>query len=121
MGYSVYEDRNVAGRWAGYAVPAECDLPDCTSLIDRGMAYLCENEEGCGCGFFFCSDHLYSTELHDNVVGKPDHPSWMYWILHHHSWERWRAENPGRVLSYQKETQDFVPSQSLLEDLKEDA
>lgn len=52
---------NAAGREVGYMVQAECDEPDCTVEIDRGLAYVCGGmhdggEEGCG--GYFCGEHL---------------------------------------------------------------
>lgn len=58
MGYSVYySDKNK--RWQGYGVPAYCDHPDCKNVIDRGMAYVCcDNQEHTNsCGGFYCAEH----------------------------------------------------------------
>lgn len=58
MGYSCYTSAE-NGREQGYAVPAVCDHPDCTNLIDRGMGYVClgDQEHTQSCGGFYCSDH----------------------------------------------------------------
>ena len=62
MGYSHYVLPD--GREAGYAVEAECDAPDCHTIIDRGLAYLRglnpagHKEPGeWGCGNDHCPDH----------------------------------------------------------------
>lgn len=108
MGYGVYEDTE-HGRWAGYMVPAECDMPRCENKITRGMDYKCDSHAGAevdgeyvsveeGCGLFFCHSHLYDGgEAHADVEAKPDSGEWMRWMLTDGSWEEWRAENPERV------------------------
>lgn len=62
MGYASYTLPD--GREAGYAVEAECDHPDCSAEIHRGLDYLCGNyPDGHrdpaepGCGLYFCSQH----------------------------------------------------------------
>lgn len=45
MGYSVGFDFS-QDRWIGYGVPAVCDIPDCGTTIDHGMAYKCESGHG---------------------------------------------------------------------------
>lgn len=49
------------GRFVGYGVPAFCDHPDCAEEIDRGLAYVCGNQEPFGgehgCGLYFCENH----------------------------------------------------------------
>lgn len=106
MGYSVYEDYSALDygieRWAGYGVPAVCDLPECNVEIDRGMAYNCrENSfsEGVGksCGLYFCEEHLYDHKNHKNSKPKPDTFEWEQWILTDDSWAEWRANNPDKV------------------------
>jgi hypothetical protein len=131
MGYAVYEDETARDygvfRWAGYAVPAKCDMPGCETAIDRGMGYRCEdghfNEGGDsefnGCGLHFCDKHLYDGDSHENVEPKPDEPRWMWWVLNHESWETWRTENPYWVSEYQKSTANFVPDVELLEELQD--
>jgi len=128
MGYAVYEDIWHYGRWAGYAVPAECDVEGCTALINRGMGYQCEeyyerdgddwltNE---GCYLYFCPDHIDHHEHHAVSTAKPDHPSWKWWMLHHPSWEKWREENPKKVEEYLRDTDNFVPSEELQQDLED--
>lgn len=118
MGYAVYEDIWHFGRWAGYAVPAECDFPGCTEMIDRGMGYQCEEHwtileviEGDevvdevdfkqeGCYLYFCGEHLTSVQEHDTIEPKPDHPQWLWWILSAPSWGQWREDNPKKVEQY---------------------
>lgn len=99
MGYAVYEDPNAPGRWAGYAVPAECDWPDCHECIDRGLGWKCDEHaefEG-GCGLFFCSRHEHRFDEHAGIEPKPDTAEWMRHMLTDDSWEQWRAEHPERV------------------------
>jgi len=60
MGYAYYTLPD--GREAGYGVEATCDAPDCSTEIDRGLAYLCgENPLGdeYGCTGYFCDKHLF--------------------------------------------------------------
>lgn len=118
MGYAVYEDIWHPGRWAGYGVPAECDMPGCTTMIDRGLGYQCdhhhiiedvyigdewdheEEHDLEGCYLYFCSEHCYATETHFEVDPKPDHPEWLWWILVAPSWAKWRTDHPERVVFY---------------------
>lgn len=119
MGYAVYEDATArdhgVDRWAGYGVPAVCDLATCEKEIDRGMAYRCEEyivygtdpdtdeeteTEEAGCGLHFCPDHLeHGTGHDDSVKPKPDTAEWIAHQLTDDSWSDWRAENPQRVLA----------------------
>lgn len=123
MGYAVYPDPAAEDRWAGYAVPAACDVPDCTQEIDRGYAYRCEpgytfryyrdgvevdenadwdqeveiEPEGEGCGRFFCPRHQAHAEHGDGVPAKPDSATWQLHQLTDPTWEPWRLEHPGLV------------------------
>lgn len=115
MGYAVYEDRNARNlgveRWAGYGVPAVCDVADCTEVIDRGLAYMCEahvewvfDEDteveypvaDVGCEMFFCTEHS-DQDSHEGSIPKPDTSKWNHHILTDESWQRWRDENPEKV------------------------
>lgn len=70
---------NLAGREVGYLVDAVCDLPECDTKIDRGLAYCCGGmhdgmEHGgaqYACGGYFCSEHLYlpPNPFHGFVCG----------------------------------------------------
>ena len=124
MGYGVYEDFDARDygvfRFAGYAVPAFCDWPDCRNKIDRGLGYKCEShwsnpgdyddeydgpedvqEEGCG--LFFCSDHGGQVAAHDEIrLTTPERKRWIRRILSHKSWAQWRSENPNRVALYRE-------------------
>lgn len=67
MGYAYYTLPD--GREAGYGVEAECDHPDCTERIDRGLGYLCgDNPDGHrdpeepGCGKYYCEQHQGAHE-----------------------------------------------------------
>lgn len=92
MGYAVYEQRDF-DRWAGYGVPAECDVLDCRNLIDRGLGYACD-EHGHDCGLFYCEEHRWSITCDPEADGKPDSPQWEEHILQDESWEQWRQHNP---------------------------
>lgn len=122
MGYQVYRDIEGHDRWAGYGVPAECDMPDCKEEIDRGLGYKCEAHghyvllldgevieyerfddepdaeeewvEAAGCGLYFCGKHEAPTSAHAGVTPKPDTAEWVQHMLTDDSWERWRTENP---------------------------
>lgn len=113
------------GRWIGYAVPAECDWPDCHEMIHHGMGHQCDKHytdedgeeiEDEGCDLYFCGEHLYG--LHDDIQQKPDSPRWLWWIVNEDSWAQWRKENPETLKSYQEEIKDFVPDAKLLEELE---
>jgi len=112
MGWEIGEDRT-RNRFIGYGVPAYCDHPRCDKKIDRGLSYVCGNEEPYGgeygCGLYFCEDHLgYYTENRHSVCKrcgtykdpykpKPEHPEWIHHLLTDESWAEWRAENPREV------------------------
>lgn len=115
MGYAVYEDRDAhdrgVERWAGYGVPAICDQPGCDEEIDRGMWFKCgdlgednfgEHRGGdcMGCGLYFCRAHAFGD--HRGITPKPDTAEWEHHMLTDESWERWRAENPGRTAAMQE-------------------
>ncbi len=131
MGYAVYEDRWNPGRWAGYAVPAECDWPGCEVRINRGMGYQCEThidpatdgeEDTEGCYMYFCSDHLYEDHP-DTIEPKDDSVEWKWWLLVAPSWAEWRNENPDTVAEYREavEKANYRPTQHNLVDLMWDA
>jgi hypothetical protein len=96
MGWAVGYDT----RWnrdIGYGVPAYCDEPECNEVIDRGLAYVCCNEEPYGgdegCGLYFCSKHLYLDRCrHEGYQAKPDHPDWVHHNATDPSWEGWRMK-----------------------------
>lgn len=114
MGYAVGFSGD---RWIGYGVPAECDQPDCSELIDRGMAYACSNlwvydsegyEVEADCSLYFCERHRYSHSDpgHENLVPKDEYPGWMLFQLTDESWAAWREENPHQVARYRKVLSD---------------
>lgn len=127
MGYSVYVDHNArdygVDRWAGYGVPAECDEAECTTEIDRRLAYKCEEhvwyEEPDdddyiehvdeGCGLYFCSDHFGRVGKHEGVKPKPDSDAWVYWMVHEESWARWRDEDPERLALHEERVSALSP------------
>ena len=48
------------GRPIGYAFEAECDHPECSVQIDRGLSYVCgdmHGEDEYSCGKYFCETH----------------------------------------------------------------
>lgn len=54
------------GRPIGYAFPAVCDYPGCSTTIDRGLSYACGPMHGAGsyyCEQYFCEEHLISVEV----------------------------------------------------------
>ena len=102
-------------RDVGYGVPAECDHPECTEQIDRGLGFVCGGQPfggEYGCGLYFCGEHLgYGAEDEDGnevegrfcerclVTGsgipfepKPDTQEWTDWKMTDPSWAQWRAE-----------------------------
>lgn len=107
MGWSIGFDDNW-NRDIGYGVPAYCDHPDCTEQIDRGLAYVCADQQsrgGDGCGLYFCEAHLgYGTPALNNCcercrdgkepfTPKPELPEWIQFKMADDSWARWRSEN----------------------------
>lgn len=103
MGWSIGYDETWQ-RDIGYGVPAWCDHPDCTEKIDRGLSYVCCDQQPYGgdegCGLYFCSAHSNVNGLCEcceqgvtPFEAKPDHPAWIEWKLTHASWADWRAAN----------------------------
>lgn len=111
MGWSVGTGKD--GRDIGYGVPALCDHPDCRTVIDRGLAYVCgminTDGEDRGCGLHFCSEHMRYSEKYGQLCfrcwprmrspfkRKPDISEWSEHKLTDPSWAQWRAENPQEV------------------------
>ena len=105
MGWSIGYDSDW-GRDIGYGVPAFCDHPRCDAEIDRGLAYVCCDEQPYGgergCGLYFCEAHrgercARCRKRKPPYLAKPDHPRWMHHKLTDESWARWRKENPEEV------------------------
>lgn len=134
MGYAVYEDHPAQAlgveRWAGYGVPAVCDVEDCGVEINRGMGYRCEEWVSCiydpeteeevelemeGCDLSFCIDHQGHPRHGDNVTPKPDTPAWQGFMLLHDSWANWRTENPEKV-EIMRLTADLDAARILIEE-----
>lgn len=110
VGWSIGFD----SRWQrdiGYGVPATCDHPDCDEEIDRGLSYVCCEQEPyggeSGCGLFFCSKHMVIGEDDDLPFrcercaaethpfdAKPDRLEWIAHKVSCPSWQQWRDENP---------------------------
>lgn len=111
MGWSIGTGND--GRDIGYGVPAHCDQPRCSALIDRGLSYVCgminTDGEDRGCGLHFCSTHLRHSQRFGQLCmrcwprqrapfeRKPDLPEWSDHKLTDPSWAQWRAENPDQV------------------------
>lgn len=104
MGWSIGFDE----RWQrdiGYGVPAWCDFPKCCAKIDRGLAYVCCEQEPYGgergCGLYFCEKHRrYPGDRCSRCrygrkpfTPKPDHPDWIHHKATDPSWAEWRLEN----------------------------
>lgn len=107
MGWSLGFDETWR-RWIGYGVPAYCDHPDCNEEINRGLAYVCCNQQPYGgeegCGLYFCGEHANfehkckRCETHKKPFEpKPEHPQWVKHLLKDGSWKQWRKENPETV------------------------
>jgi hypothetical protein len=98
MGWAVGFDEHWQ-RDIGYGVPAYCDQPGCDEEIDRGLAYVCCDEQPYGgergCGLYFCSKHLNPrcARCDDDgppYIPKPDHPDWIRHKATDPSWAEWR-------------------------------
>lgn len=53
----------------GYGVDAQCEHPDCSEEIDRGLGWLCGSMHGDpedGCGGYFCGNHEINHDCPDN-------------------------------------------------------
>jgi hypothetical protein len=106
MGWAVGYDKHWK-RDIGYGVPAFCDHPGCEAEIDRGLAYVCCDQQPhggeLGCGLYFCGRHRFGwrgkcEQCHKRrtrpFAAKPDHPRWIEHKLTDESWAQWRAEHP---------------------------
>ena len=100
-GYDSHWERDI-----GYGVPAFCDHPRCSAEIDRGLAYVCCDEQpyggARGCGLYFCGKHLREQcarcrNYKPPYAAKPDHPTWIHHKLTDESWAQWRSEHPRQV------------------------
>ena len=108
-------------RDIGYGVPAICDHPGCNEVIDRGLAYVCKDQEpygGDGCGLYFCGAHLGENGCErcaaekEPFPAKPDTAEWIQHKLTDPSWQRWRDENPAGVATLkgrQSEQEERTP------------
>jgi hypothetical protein len=104
MGWSVGFDQNW-NRDIGYGVPSICDHPDCKKVINRGLGYVCCDQEPYGgqrgCGLFFCEEHSSVSHICERCeVGElpfeptPDIEKWKHHKKTDPSWAKWREENP---------------------------
>lgn len=100
MGWSLGYDSNW-NRDVGYGVPAYCDHPGCDEKINRGLAYVCCDQQMYGgedgCGLYFCSNHRTAECTHHGFKPAPEHPDWVRHKLTHDSWQQWREEHPDEV------------------------
>lgn len=100
LGYDTNWNRDI-----GYSVPAYCDHPDCTNVIDRGLSFVCGGQPyggGDGCGLCFCENHMQKTmglslcercnDEEKPFPAKTDHPDWIKHKATDPSWEAWRLE-----------------------------
>ena len=120
MGWSIGYDENWK-RDIGYGVPCECDYPECSHTIDRGLSFVCGGDAyggEHGCGLFFCSDHRHFVEIEDGddqaevcercrdgldpFPAKADTAEWINWKLTHDSWAQWRNEHPDEVAALRR-------------------
>jgi hypothetical protein len=70
MGYAHYTTAD--GREAGYAVTAVCNEEGCTTVIDRGLSYLCGDSphgDEYGCSKFYCDQHLFGAPAIIEIMG----------------------------------------------------
>jgi len=119
MGWSIGFDSNWK-RDVGYGVPAYCDHPECSEVIDRGFTYVCGGDiygGERGCGLYFCARHMYLPMRRPQMCercekrrkpfdAKPDHPDWINLKLTDESWRQWRDENPELVSALKAVLQD---------------
>lgn len=108
MGWSIGFDSNW-NRDVGYGVPAWCDHPDCSEVINRGLSYVCGAEPyggEFGCGLYFCGEHIFCNgpaQCERCVKGeppfdaKPDHPDWSHHKATDPSWAEWRDAQLARA------------------------
>lgn len=95
------------GRWIGYGVPAHCDHPQCSDVIDRGLSYVCGGEPyggEDGCGLYFCAEHRDVDDQCERCEAgakpfepKREHPEWVRHVTTDPSWQEWRATHPERL------------------------
>lgn len=102
MGWSVGYDEHWR-RDIGYGVPAFCDHPGCDEVIDRGLSYVCCDQQPYGgdkgCGLYFCSKHSdprgrcrRCARYRKPFDAKHDHPDWINHKATDPSWAAWRTE-----------------------------
>jgi len=111
MGWAIGYD-TTWNRDIGYGVPAICDHPDCDEEIDRGLSYVCADNEPYGgehgCGLYFCSEHMVYHKDEETGDGfyccercaagkepfepKPDTEEWINHKMTDPSWAKWREE-----------------------------
>lgn len=70
MGWSIGYDSNWH-RDIGYGVPSQCDHPNCTAEINRGLAHVCGGQPyggEHGCGLYFCREHLSYHKVDGELI-----------------------------------------------------
>lgn len=129
MGWAIGHD-DKWGRFIGYGVPAWCDYPGCTEVIDRGLSYVCCNAQPYGgergCGLHFCEKHRNWEGMCERCqawfdddgqmleVGpspfhpKSEHPTWLQHLLTDFSWAEWRLTNQDLVVLYDEQLRQHV-------------
>lgn len=102
MGYGVYWENK---RWQGYVVSAYCDHKGCREIIDRGMGYQHEEDDGEPGEIFCCSKHQ-EVPVKDFPYESKEAPEWLKLVLTNESWGPWRIDNPDIVKEYEKMLED---------------
>lgn len=124
MGWSVGYD-NKWKRDIGYGIVAFCDHPDCNEQIDRGLAYVCCDQQprgGDGCGLYFCGKHRghYGPggeadccercgDGKKPFAPKPEHPLWIRFKMLDPSWKQWREECPDEFKEFEAMWEKLSP------------
>lgn len=130
MGWSIGFDADW-NRDIGYGVVAYCDHPECDKTIDRGLAYVCKEQEprgGDGCGLYFCEDHQsYKGECErcqdgkEPFAPKPEHPMLAWWKMNAGSWKKWRSKlSSGERNKWEALAKQFKPTEEEIKEAKED-
>ena len=56
---------------------------------------VCDHEEPCDCACVQVCERCAKGEASFDM--KPEHPEWVYHLLNHYSWAKWRENNPDTV------------------------
>lgn len=60
----------------------------------------CDHEDDCDCTFVEVCERCAKNE--PSFDYKPEHPEWVYHLLHDSSWKIWRKQNPEKVAELKK-------------------